>query len=104
MTLDEIQAFMVSVDPTAGHYESAHRDGEAYTVWREKRALDFMGDGMHMGGIKFQIDRFAKLEGDFIAASLYAALEARDDIAFEYLTDYEPDTGYIHHIFDCEGI
>ena len=104
MTLDEIKAVVVAVDSTAGHYESEHRDGEPYTVWYEKRTLPFMGDGLHECGIKFQIDRFTKTENDETAAALFAALESWDDIAFEYLTDYEPDTGYIHHIFDCEGI
>ena len=104
MTLEAIQAFVVSIDPNADHYESAYREGEPYTVWREKRTLPFMGDGQHVGGIKFQIDRFTKTENDEIAASLYAALEANDAVAFEYLTVYEPDTGYIHHIYDCEGI
>ena len=104
MTTADIQALVVAVDPNAAHYESAHRDGEPYTVWQAKRTLSFMGDGKHLGAMKFQIDRFTKTENDPIAASLYAVLEARDDVAFEYLTDYEPDTGYIHHIFDCEGI
>lgn len=104
MTVSEIQALVVAVDPNAAHYESAHREGEPYTVWYEKRTLPFMGDGEHLGGIKFKIDRFTKSENDQIAAGLYTALEARPDVAFEYLTDYEPDTGYIHHIFDCEGI
>ena len=104
MTLHDIQALVVSVDPGARHYESDHRHGQAYTVWWEKRTLPLMADGRHMGGIKFQISRYAKLEGDAIAAALYSALEERPDISFEYLTDYEPETGYIHHIFDCEGI
>ena len=104
MTLYEIQALVVAVDPEARHYESAHRHGEPYTVWKEGRTLGMTGDGRHVGGIRFQIHRFAKREGDAIAAALYSALEARDDVAFEYLTDFEPDTGYIHHIFDCEGV
>lgn len=104
MTLGDIREMVAAIDPTSGHYESEHRDGDPYTVWHEKRTLPFMGDGAHEGGIKFQIDRFTKAENDSIAAGLYAALEARDNVAFEYLTDYEPDTGYIHHIFDCEGI
>ena len=36
-------------------------------------------------------------------AMIRAALEGQDDIAVEYLVDYE-DTGYIHHIFVCEGV
>ena len=104
MTLHEIQAFVVSVDPHARHYDSAHRHGEPYTVWWEKSTLPIMGDGQHLGGLKFQISRYAKRENDAIAAALYSALEERPDISFDYLTDYEPETGYIHHIFDCEGI
>ena len=103
MTLYEIQAFVVSVDPEARHYDSAQRHGP-YTVWKEGRTLGMTGDGQHMGGIRFQIHRFTKREGDRIAAAFITALEARDDIAYEYVNDFEPDTGYIHHIFDCEGI
>lgn len=103
MTLYEIQALMVSVDPEARHYDSAQRHGP-YTVWKEGPTLGMMGDGQHMGGIRFTVHRFTKREGDRIAAALYSALEARDDVAFAYQTDYEPETGYIHHIFDCEGI
>ena len=104
MTLHEIQAFVVSIDPNARHYDSAHRHGEPYTVWKEGPTLGMTGDGRHMGGLRFRIHRFAKRESDAIAAALFAALEERDDIAFAYENDYEPDTGYIHHIFDCEGI
>lgn len=103
MTLQEIQDLVVSCDPNAGHYESAYRDKVAYTVWFEKSTLDYMGDNAHMGGIQFQIDRFTKQEGDSIAAAIENTLESRDDVAYQHLTDYEIDTGYIHHIFDCEG-
>lgn len=104
MTLSEIQALVVSVDPNAGHYESAYRDVEAYTVWFEARTLDLMGDNQHVGGIRFQIDRYTKTEGDTIAEAFEQALEARDDVAFMHITSFETDTGYIHHIFDCEGV
>ena len=104
MTLDEIREMVAAIDPTAGHYESEHRDGDPYTVWRERRPLPYTADGQHIGALRFQVDRFTKSENDAIAAALFAALEAREDVAFEYLPDYEPDTGYIHHIFDCEGI
>lgn len=104
MTLAEIQEFVVSVDPNAGHYESAYRDKKAYTVWFEKSTLNILGDNKHVGGLRFQIDRFTKTEADTIALAMENALENRDDISYEHLTDYEPDTGYIHHIFDCEGI
>lgn len=104
MTLSEIQALVASVDPNAGHYESAYRDSDAYTVWQETGTLPYMGDNHHMGALRFQIDRFTKQDGDSVAAALEAALEARDDVAFQHITDHEPDTRYIHHIFDCEAI
>lgn len=104
MTLSDIQALVVSVDPHADHYESEYRAGAEYTVWYEKGPLDCVGDGEYLGGIKFTIARIARTENDAIAAALYAALEARDNIAFDYQTDYDPQTGYILHIFECEGI
>ena len=103
MTLDEIRALVISADPDAQHYESAKK-GAAYTVWREYRALPFMADGQHQGGLAFQIDRFTKAEDDDIAAVIFGVLEQCDRVAFDYWIDYEPDTRYIHHIFDCEGI
>ena len=104
MTLDDIKALVVRVDPNAGHYESAYQGSPAYTVWFEVRALPDMGDSEHGGAVAFQIDRFTKAEGDAIAAALFAALEADDRVAFSYAVDYEPDTRYIHHIFDCQGV
>lgn len=104
MTLDDIKALVVAVDPNAGHYESAYQGSPAYTVWFEVRALPDMGDNAHQGAIAFQIDRFTKTEGDAIASALFAALEADDRVAFSYAVDFEPDTRYIHHIFDCQGV
>ena len=103
MTLNEIKALVLAVDPAAQHYESAKK-GAAYTVWREIRPLGFAADGAHQGAVSFQIDRFTKTEGDTIAASLFSALDANDRVAVRYEVDFEPDTRYIHHIFDCEGI
>lgn len=103
MTLSEIQALVVSCDREAAHYDSASPRKSGYTVWREVRGLGMMRDGGHAEGWAFQIDRFAKKENDEVAAAIYAALEEDDRVAFEYLVDYERDTGWVHHIFDCEG-
>lgn len=104
MTLEDIKTLVTSVDPTAGHYESAYQGGHAYTVWKEGPTLGFTADGKHQGAIKFYIDRFTKDEFDIIAAALFEALENNDRVAFTHTPDYEQDTGYIHHIFDCEGL
>ena len=95
MTCAEIKTFLVSVDPTIERYESSTK-GDAYSVWYELGMPNIFSE-------HFQIDRFTKTEDDTTAAAILAALEARDDISFSYLVDHEDDTGYIHHIFDCEA-
>ena len=103
MTLSEIQALVVSVDNKAAHYESASPNKTGYTVWYEYKRLDMLADDRHAEAWAFQIDRFTKTENDPIAAALFEALEADDRVAFEHRVDYENDTRWIHHIFDCEG-
>ena len=103
MTLDDIRALIVSADADCAHYESAYAGGEAYTVWREVRRLPAMSDDAHDEGWVFQVDRFTKAEGDAVAEAIYQALTGDERVAFSYQVDYEQDTGYIHHIFDCEG-
>lgn len=103
MTLAEIKALVVAVDPDAQHYDSAKK-GPAYTVWRENQLIGLMADNRHQGAVGFQIDRYTRAENDHIAAAFAAALEDDDRVAYQYLVDYEPDTRYIHHIFDCEAM
>ena len=102
MTLDEIRALVVSADAHAQHYESRATE-EDYTTWRETGRLPYLADDQHLEGWRFQVDRFARDEHDPVAAALFAALDADDRVAVQHLVDYERDTGYIHHIFDCEG-
>jgi hypothetical protein len=47
--------------------------------------------------------RFTKSDSDPVAPALFAALDAEPSVTVRWLQDYEPSTGYIHHIFDCEG-
>lgn len=102
MTLEDIKAIVLQGDPEAKHYASTKRGD--YTVWREFQRLPHTSDGVHDGGWKFQIDRFTKAEADSIADNIKAALDAHDNVAYSYLVDYEPDTEFIHHIFDCEAV
>lgn len=102
MTLEEIKAFVLSVDPTAKHYLS-YEKGESYTTWTEYGLSDFNADNQPAAGYRFQIDRFTKSEKDSIQSAFMAALKSSDHIAFSYTVMTEPDTGYIHHVFDCEG-
>ena len=104
MTVSDIQNFVVAIDPNADHYESEYREGASYTVWYEQGpAEENVGDGEYMGGIKFTIARITRVENDAIAAALYAALDASDTIAFQYKLDFDPESGFILHIFNCEG-
>lgn len=104
MTLDQIKALVIAVDPNAGHYESAFQGDDAYTVWYEVQRTGLFADNKRPGkSWRFQVDRFTKSENDPIAAQLEAALDAAPGVLCEYVVDYEPDTGYIHHIFDCEA-
>lgn len=105
MTLEEIRALVVSVDPQASHYDSAKKTGQAYTVWQEYQRTGMFADNRRPDkSWRFQIDRFTPSENDPIAAALEAALEASPFICYDYQVDYEPDTGLIHHIFDCEAV
>lgn len=102
MTLDEIRVFLTAVDPGIKHYFSM-AEGDAYSYWEETRPLPFCADGGHTGGWRFYVHRFTRNETDTVAEALYAALDASDRIAVRRTVDYERDTGYIHHIFECEG-
>lgn len=104
MTIEEIRALILSADPSAERYESSHTGSESYTVWRELRRLPVTAENRHIEAWAFQVDRFTKNEGDATADLLFATLDGCARVAVSYDTDYEPDTGYIHHIYDCEGI
>ena len=104
MTASEIKTLLVSVDPDVQRYDhDGAGEADAYTVWYELAPAGPFGDGREEGGVRFQVDRFTREEDEALAASLKATLENRDDIAVDYRVDYERDTGYIHHIYVCEG-
>ena len=103
MELTDIKALVLSADPQAQHYESA-RDGRAFTRWQETRRISYTADDRHVCGWHFAIDRFAKDEFDAVASAIEQALTDAPGVAYSYTVDYESDTGYIHHIFDCDGM
>lgn len=103
MTVRQIAELVGSVDAQARHYFNPH-DGEDYTRWQEYERIGQAGDDLRDAGWKFQIDRFTKQEYDPIAEAMETALQNATGVAYNYLVDYEQDSGYIHHIFDCEGV
>lgn len=105
MTLNEIRDMLVAVDPDIRHYFTMS-DEESYTYWEETRPLPFVAEGGHpagQSGWRFYVHRFTKIEGDPLAASIYEALDESFRVAVQWTVDREQDTGYIHHIFECEG-
>lgn len=102
MTNDDIRAIVLACDPEAKHYFTEARGN--YTTWQEYAQLPHSSDDVNERGWKFQIDRYTKLEGDPVAAAIENTLSAMDNVAYTYLVDVELETGYIHHIFDCEVV
>lgn len=102
MTLDDVRAIVLACDPEAKHYRSEARGN--YTTWQEYERLPYTSDGVNERGWRFQIDRFTKLEDDPVAAQIEDRLSGMDNVAYSYMVDHEPETGFIHHIFDCEAI
>lgn len=103
MTLIEIRDLILSVDPTAQHYETTS-DDDTYTVWMETRRLPLMADNSHMGGWAFTIDRCTDVEYDPIASAFDAALDDADEVTFTYTVAYDVQTGLIHHVFNCQAL
>lgn len=102
MTLEYIKNMVADVDPGARRYYTT-MEGDAFTVWQEYRELDLMADDVAAEGWAFEIDRYTKVADDPIAIALRERLRSEPLITYTYQIAYEPDTGYIRHIFDCEG-
>lgn len=102
MTVEEIRDLVAAIDPEARHYVS-NKEGDAFTVWQEYRQLDFSADDTYQEGWAFEIDYYTKKEFDPVAKALALALEAHPGVSYTHQVVYETDTGYIRHIFDCEG-
>lgn len=104
MTLSEIKALLMDAIPTetVTHYFSTATTKD-YTYWEETRRLPLTADDGHDEAWRFYVHRYTKRENDPVAARLYAALDADPRVAVAWTTDYDPASGYIHHIFECEG-
>lgn len=106
MTLSAIQTLLASVDPEIKHYFSA-ANGRNYTYWEESQRLRTVADDRHNPedvAWKFYVHRFTKIEYDPLADALFTALDQSTGITVRWLVDPERVSGYIHHIFECEGM
>lgn len=103
MTLEGIKSLLVTADPDIRHYFSMST-ADAYSYWEENRRLDFMADDTHAEEAwHFYVHRFTKTEGDSTATTLFQILDGNDAISVKWVTGYDKESGYIHHIFECEG-
>lgn len=105
MTVKEIQIILVSIDPDIHHYDCA-TDGSNFTVWMEyERIVFYADDGSAEHGWRFEVDRYTKDADDEIAEKLEQLLESDNRIVVRpRRVQYNQQSGYIRHIFDCEAI
>ena len=104
MTVDDFETALVSADPDVTKWTGTGNGN--YTVWSPYRYGHLAGENdTAEQSARIQVDRFTKDDNDAIVAAIHAALRAHcDEIAFEYQVDFEQDTGYLHHIWDCEVV
>ena len=76
-----------------------------YFVWDEDERNDLTADNLHAEkAVNGYSDLFTKTEFDKWANDIEDSFDAYG-IAWEKTgVTYEPDTGYIHHIFTCEAV
>ena len=97
--LKEFKQIITLADSNAKHYESVKQGN--YTAWSEYGTDPLIADDSNCEEtIKIQIDRFTKIEFDPVVEDIKTVLDGHD-ITYDYLIDYETETKYIHHIFDC---
>ena len=102
MTLSDIATLIGTTDSKARHYFSMSTD-QAYTYWEETQRLSLTSDDRHDEGWRFYVHRYTKDAADSTAVTLYTTLDADPRVTVIHTVDYDADSGYIHHIYDCEG-
>lgn len=105
MTLTQIKDLLVTVDPDIKHYYSME-ETESYSFWEETQLLSFTADNRHPTseeGWRFYVHLYTTIEGDPKAASFFETLDDDPRTTVRWTVDYDRESGYIHHIFECEG-
>ena len=106
MTRSEIKSLLAAADPDIRHYFTMS-GAEAYSYWEETRRLPFLADDAHNASDqawRFYVHRYTKTEDDAIAQTIFNTLDSdpRTTVVWT-VSPIDPETGYIHHIFECEG-
>lgn len=105
MTPEDFLPIALRCDPQAWHYEARDK-GDAYTTWHEFTRIPLGGDNREaVEAWHFQVDHFTRTEFSPMAAQIYAVLDAEPTVTRPtHRIMYERETGYIHHIFQVEGV
>ena len=103
MTLEKIGRLLVTVDPDVRRYFSQSENRAAYTYWEETQRLSLISNDVHAEAWRFYVHRYTKIENDEVAARLFRTLDQHPAITVRYTVSVEPDTGYIHHVYECEA-
>lgn len=97
--LTAFKTLILEADSNATKFKGS--GGDNYTVWSPYRITRVLTDDTEEDSAwAIQVDRFTKTDNDPIATAIYNKLN-QAGIPFEYQVDFEPDTQYIHHIYDC---
>ena len=106
MTIDAFFAIVHAIDAEASRYQRLRKPSDkAYTVWSDYGTGTLYANGIPAGKTKkIQVDYFTFAEDDPVALQFFRAFSENDDITVIHLTDFEAETRYIHHIFDCEVV
>lgn len=99
MTLNEFGALLAGVYPKTYHYTTSKQKGN-YVVWQEYAARRQTGGPLLVRHI--QVDLYTRNELDPVVDKLMVALEGAGVYHEEPEVTYDPDTGYIRHLVECE--
>lgn len=105
MTLTEIKELLVTVDPKIKHYFSMEK-ARRYSYWEETRRLPHVADDGHPSneeGWRFYVHLFTTAQEDPMAAAFHRTLDGDPRTTVIWTVDHDAESGYIHHIFECEG-
>lgn len=101
MKLQDFRDLLLTADPKASHYKSTQTGN--YTVWTEySEVFHTADDQIHDSVLRVQVDRYTKMEYDPMVSTITQALDVPEVLVIDRRILFERDSGYIHHIWDCE--
>ena len=99
MTLEQVRDAFLSVLPTATFHYSAWSKPDQYIVWAEDGQSDgvYADNQMQIQVTEGTVDLFTKTEYDPVANQIQQAMNNSEMTWYKNSTQYEEETGYIHH-------